>query len=101
MKEIIKDLAKEAHNVFSVWIIGMFSWASYYLFQVSKWEQFKKYKFFISLFLAFFVAWLVWKFIPTELAYRDWIIWVCSFSAPSILEILQNKWAKIFFKNIK
>jgi len=101
VKEITKDFIKATYDIFSVWIIGIFSGASYYFYQVSKWEHFAKGKFLISLLLAFWVAWLVWGFIPIELAYRDWLIWICAFSAQSILPLIVKVWPKIFNKFLK
>ena len=101
MKEVIKEITMEWKNIISTWIIWVASWMAYYFYQVNKWEQFERAKLLITIFLAFWVALIVWNFIPETLAYRDWVIWICSFSTHWILPLIEKAWPKLFSKVTK
>ena len=101
MKDTFKEVINEWRHIISTWIIWVASWMAYYFYQVNKWEQFKRAKLLITMFLAFWVALIVWNFIPETLAFRDWVIWICSFSTHWILPLIEKAWPKLFSKITK
>ena len=80
--------------------IGLFWWASYYLYIVSKGNKFHVVYFLINLFLAFFIGYVVGQFLDPSMAYRDGIIAVSGFCALPILSFLEKNGAKLILNQI-
>ena len=94
------EIIKKAYEIMAAGMIWVFGWATYYLYQVSKWQQFKITMFILNVCCAFFCGWLVGQFIPWDPAYRDWLIAIAWFSTYPILDLLEKYWAKFFIKKI-
>ena len=76
----------------SVW------WASYYLYNISRWKKFNFIMFLINIFLAWFVWWIIWWLLPLDFWFRDPVIAMAGFSSFPILSIIENKFPKLFEK---
>ena len=91
-KEVINKI------LYTGWIWG-FGWVSFYLYQISKWKDFKWLMFFANITCAFFVGYTIGCFLP-ETNYTDWLLAISWFSAYPIMDILEKKWAWLIFNNI-
>ena len=100
MQEKVEIIRKGLEFIMT-WTIWLFGWATYYLYQVSKWQKFKIWMFFVNMACAFFIGWLIGQFIPSQTAYRDWLIAIWWFSAFPILAFLETQWPKIITKIFK
>lgn len=89
-----KDLVQWMKDLMATGAIGAFWWIANHLYQVSKGERFRWGMFAINAFLAFWVATVVWDFIPIEASYRDWVIGISGFSSFPILKLLEQRFPK-------
>ncbi len=80
--------------------IWLFGGASYYLYLVSKWKQFRFGMFCINLFLAFFIGYVAGRFLPVDGIYRDWMIAISGFCSFPILETIEKNFTKYIFDKI-
>lgn len=94
------EIIRKSLEIISTLMIWAFGWATYYLYQVSKWANFKIVMFIINMICAGFVWYMLWKFIPDATAYRDWLIAIWGFSAFPILDFLEKQWPKNLLKMI-
>ena len=69
---------------------------AHYLYEVNKWKEFKFSKFLINIFLAWFVWYVIWEFLPHTFELRDSFIAMSGFSAFPILSYIENKFPQIF-----
>lgn len=69
-------------------------WIAYYLYMVSKGTKFKLYMFIINIILAWYVWYLAWILLPTELSVRDALISISWFSSFPLLAMLEEKFPK-------
>lgn len=83
----------------TIWVASVW-WASYYLYNVSRWKSFNFIMFIINIFLAWFVGWTVGGMLPADFGMRDPLIAMAWFSAFPILAIIENKFPKLFEKYI-
>ena len=95
------EIIRKSIELLTTGAIWMFWGTTYYLYQVSKWQKFRIMFFIINMICAFFVGFVVWNFIPTATAYRDWLIAIWWFSAFPILDFLEKKWAFIISKTLE
>ncbi len=93
---VVKDIIKWS----SAGWLGLFWGLSHYLFQVSRGEKFRLWMFLINGFLAFWLATVIWDFVPVWAAYRDWIMWLTGFSTFPILALIEKKFPEWIFKKI-
>jgi len=89
-----KEIVKWLSDVLATWAVWAFWWIANHLYQISKWEKFRWGMFLINAFLAFWVATIVWDFIPANAAYRDGIIWMSWFSSFPILKLVEQQFPK-------
>ncbi len=73
--------------------LAIFGGASYYLWKVTQGKKFNMLSFIINLILAFFVGFVMGKFLPDGLSinYRDGLISISGFLAFPILELLEDR----------
>jgi len=94
------EVIKKVYDIAATTWIWIFGWASYYFYQISKGEKFRTQMFFINLFLASFIAYIVGTFVPIDVFYRDWIVWISAFSSHPILWYLEKRGASLWLKFI-
>jgi hypothetical protein len=92
------EWVKEAAVTGWVWLFG---WSAYYLYLVSKWQAFLMSRFFINLFLAFFIGYVVWQFLDDQNSYRDWILAISWFASFPILDLFEKKGSHFINKFLK
>lgn len=95
-----KDLLKSMLDMAATGMIGAFWWIANHFYQISKGEKFRWGLFLINAFLAFWVATIVWEFIPVEAAYRDWAIGISGFSSFPILKTFEQYGSKYITSKI-
>ena len=91
------EITNKVAEFISTGVIWSFGGASFYLYKVSKWQSFKFWMFLINLILAFFIGYVIGKFLEPS-NYRDGIIAISGFSSFPILELLEKKWFLFFAK---
>lgn len=83
----------------TIWVASVW-WASYYLYNISRWKRFNFIMFVINIFLAWFVWYIIWWMLPINFSMRDSVIAMSGFSAFPILAIIESKFPKLFEKYI-
>jgi hypothetical protein len=84
-------------NILYTWWISWFWGMSYYLYQVSKWDEFRWHLFFLNMILAFFVWFVIWDFLP-DTNYTNWLLAISWFSSYWILQFIEKQWALFVLK---
>ena len=83
------------YSVF-LWVLW---WLITMLYKNLQWKKFSLKMRAINMLLAGLVAWLVWEFLPDDMAFRDWLLgmsWVVSFQ---LVELFQTYWTKLIEKS--
>ena len=89
-----QEILSKLWDILSTGAIGAFGGASFYLYKVSRGQDFKFSLFVINMLLAFFIGYVVGKFLsPSD--YRDGIIAISGFSSFPILDFLEKRWLYI------
>ena len=68
------------------------------LYKNLQWKKFSLRMRLINIVLAWLVAWLVWEFLPHDMWFRDWLLWMSWVVSYQIVEFVQTFWMKIIKK---
>ena len=96
----VQKLLESLGEGLSVAAIGWIGWCAYYLYNISKGENFRLTMLLINLFLSFFIGWLIGEFIPDDFSYKYGIVWVGWFCAIEIIRIIEKKIPTLFSQYI-
>lgn len=93
LSNLDSQTASELSRIIGFGGLSTFGGAAFFFYRVYKGQQFRASMFFLNLFLAFFVGYVVGKFFPTTLSsdIRDGMIAVSGFLSLPILELLEKK----------
>lgn len=80
-------------NILATWWVAAFWWGANYLYQISKWEEFRTIQFIINIFLAGFVWYVVWWIMPEWLSpdIQNSMVAISWFVCFPILDMIERK----------
>lgn len=82
-------------------LLWVFGGTATFLYWISQWKKFSVSIYFINMFIAFFIGYVVWQFIGPDIQFRDWLISIGWSASIPIMSLIEKKWATLIYKFIQ